>query len=121
MKVPRKGDVKGAMSLDKENGNNLWFEAQQKEAKSLRDLNVFRIVEKDVDLSEYQYAPLIYAFDVKFDGRRRARLVANGKVTIGPPEADIWSGVVNIESVRIALFLSKLNGLKILAADISSA
>eukprot|EP00957_Ditylum_brightwellii_P043920 3331869-Ditylum_brightwellii.AAC.1 len=37
-----------------------------------------------------------------FDGRRRARLVANGKVTIGPPEEDVWSGVI-------------------LAADISSA
>ena len=39
---------------------------------------------------------------------------------IGPPEEEVWSGVVNTQSVRIVLFLAMLNGLKILAADISS-
>eukprot|EP00957_Ditylum_brightwellii_P025654 1939539-Ditylum_brightwellii.AAC.1 len=73
------------------------------------------------DLTGYQYAPLIYAWDVKFDGRKRAHLVANGKVTIGPPEKDVWSGVVNTESVHTAMFLAMLNGMKILVADISSA
>ena len=64
---------------------------------------------------------MIYAWDVKFDGRRQARLVANGKVTIGPPEAEVWSGVVSTDAVRTALFLGMLNSMKILAADISSA
>ena len=121
VEVPRTGDVKGAMKLDRENGDTLWFDAQRKEATSLRELNTFEIPREGFDLSEYQYVPLIYAWDVKFDGRRKARLVANGKVTIGPPESDVWSGVVNIESVRIILFLAKLNGLKVLVADISSA
>ncbi len=52
---------------------------------------------------------------------KKARLDANGKVTIVPPELDIWSGVVNIKSVQIILFLAKLNGCNILVADISSA
>eukprot|EP00957_Ditylum_brightwellii_P198551 15132468-Ditylum_brightwellii.AAC.1 len=68
-----------------------------------------------------QYDSLIYAWDVKFDDRRRARLVANGIVTIGPPEVDVWSGVVNTKSVCTAMFLAMLNSMKILAADISSA
>eukprot|EP00957_Ditylum_brightwellii_P122721 9358763-Ditylum_brightwellii.AAC.1 len=32
----------------------------------------------------------------QFDGRRRAHLAANGKVTIGPQEEDVWSGVLSI-------------------------
>eukprot|EP00957_Ditylum_brightwellii_P181881 13856581-Ditylum_brightwellii.AAC.1 len=60
------------------------------------------------------YVPLIYAGDIKFNGRKRAHLVANVKVTIIPPEKDVFSGVVNTKSVHT-------NGMQILAADISSA
>ena len=121
VKVPCTGDVKGAMELDRENGNQLWLEAQKTEASTLMDMETFKVIPDDFDLRGYQYVPLMYAWDVKFDGRRRARLVANGKVTIGPPEAEVWSGVVSTEAVRIAMFLGMLNGMKILAADISSA
>ena len=68
--VPRTGDVLGTMKLDKENGNNLWFEAQMKEAFTLRDLDTFELIPDGFDLSRYQYVPLMYAWDVKFDGRR---------------------------------------------------
>eukprot|EP00957_Ditylum_brightwellii_P181508 13825966-Ditylum_brightwellii.AAC.1 len=81
----------------------------------------FEMMPENFDLTGYQYILLTYAWNVKFDGRRRARLVANGKFTIGPLEEDVWSGVVNTESVRNAMFLAMLNGMKILAADISSA
>ena len=121
VKIPRTWDVRGAMKLDREKGNNLWFEAQQKEKKILRDLGTFKIVSEMFDLSGYHYAPLIYAWDIKFYGRKKSRLVANGKVTIGPLVSEIWSGVVNIESVRMALFLAKQNDQKFLAADKSSA
>eukprot|EP00957_Ditylum_brightwellii_P097343 7414034-Ditylum_brightwellii.AAC.1 len=121
MQVPRTGDVRGAMKLDQENGNSLWFDAQKKEASMLRDLATFELMPENFDLTGYQYVPPIYAWDVKFDGRRRARLVANGKVTIGPPEEDVWSEVVNTKSVCTAIFLAMLNRMKILAADISSA
>eukprot|EP00957_Ditylum_brightwellii_P106432 8119688-Ditylum_brightwellii.AAC.1 len=79
--VPRTGDVRGDIKLDKKNGNNIWFDAQKKE-------------------------------DVKFNDE---------KVTIGPPEEDIWSGVINTESVPTDMFLAMLNGIKILSADISSS
>ena len=121
IEVPRTGDVGGSVKLDEEKWNTLWFDWQKKEATSLRDLDTFKILKEGFDSTEYQCAPLIYAWDIKFDGRRKSRLVANDKATIGPPESDIWSGVVNIKSVKIILFLAKLNGLKILIADISSA
>eukprot|EP00957_Ditylum_brightwellii_P081220 6178340-Ditylum_brightwellii.AAC.1 len=61
-------------------------------------MDTFELMPENFDLTGYQYVPLIYAWDVMFDGRRRARLVANRKVTIGTPEEDVWSGVVNMES-----------------------
>ena len=121
IKVPRTGDIRGARALDKENGNTLWYDAQCHEANTLRNLDTFTLVPENFDFTGFQFVPLIYAFDVKFDGRRKARLVANGKVTIGPPEAEVWSGVVDTVTVRTAIFLAMLNGMKILAADISSA
>eukprot|EP00957_Ditylum_brightwellii_P099527 7581199-Ditylum_brightwellii.AAC.1 len=72
MQVPRTGDVRGSMKLDKENRNNLWFDAQKKEASTLRDMDTFELMPENFDLTGYQYVPLIYAWDVKFDGRRRA-------------------------------------------------
>eukprot|EP00957_Ditylum_brightwellii_P198017 15086987-Ditylum_brightwellii.AAC.1 len=50
-----------------------------------------------------------------------AHLVANSKVTIRPPEGDVWYGVVNTISVYTAMFLAMLNGMKIFAAYIGSA
>eukprot|EP00957_Ditylum_brightwellii_P150548 11463600-Ditylum_brightwellii.AAC.1 len=67
------------MKLVKENGNNWWFDAQKKEASALRDMATFELMLEKFDLTDYQHVPLIYAWDVKFDGRRRARLVAKGK------------------------------------------
>jgi hypothetical protein len=42
-------------------------------------------------------------FDVKFDGRRKARLVAGGNHT-EPTKEDIYSGVVSIEAVRMGFY-----------------
>eukprot|EP00957_Ditylum_brightwellii_P051185 3880314-Ditylum_brightwellii.AAC.1 len=92
VQAPRTGDVKGAMKLDQENRKNLWFDAQKKEASTLRDMATFELMPENFNLTGYQYVPLIYTWDVKFDGTRRAYLVANGKVTIKPPEEDVWSG-----------------------------
>ena len=99
IKVPRIGDIRGARQLDRENDNTLWFDAQIKEATALRNLGTFEIIPEGYDLSGYQYAPLIYTFDDKFDGCCWACLVANGSVTVGPPESEVWSGVVSSDTV----------------------
>eukprot|EP00957_Ditylum_brightwellii_P117766 8984311-Ditylum_brightwellii.AAC.1 len=84
-------------------------------------MDTFVLVPDGFNLEGYQFVPFIYAFDVKFDGRRKARLVANGSMTIKPPESEIWSGEVSTKTVQLAMFIAMLNSLKILAADISSA
>ena len=61
------------------NGNTLlWAEAIQKELRQLEDFETFEVAKPDFDPGGYTYVPLHMCFDVKFDGRRKARLVAGG-------------------------------------------
>ena len=59
-------------------------------------------------------------FAVKFDGRHKARLVADGHLT---PESieNIYSGVVSLRNLRLVTFLGKLNNLDIWGAHIGNA
>ena len=85
------------------------------------DHDTFRSPEAGEDLSDHQFVPLVYTFDVKFDGRRRARICGNDGVVEKLDTAEVYSSVVSNNSVRTIMFLAKLNGLKICAADIGSA
>jgi hypothetical protein len=58
--------------------------------------------------------------DVKLDGTRKARLVANGNETEEPKES-MFSSVVSRDSVRIFFTLAGLNFLRVLACDIQNA
>ena len=57
---------------------------------------------------------------VNHDGRFKARLVADGHLTKEPVES-IYSGVVSLRSLRMVVFLSQLNDLKIWGADVGIA
>jgi hypothetical protein len=59
-------------------------------------------------------------FDVKFDLRRKARLVAGGNFT-DPPKEDVYSGVVSMDMIRLGFMLAKMNNLQICTADIGNA
>ena len=59
-------------------------------------------------------------FAVKFDGRHKARLVADDHLTPEPAE-NIYSGVVSLRNLRLMIFLGKLNNLDIHRADIGNA
>ena len=52
--------------------------------------------------------------------RRKARMVAGGHTTT-TPSSITYSSVVSRDSVRIALTISALNGLKVLGCDIQNA
>ena len=60
-------------------------------------------------------------FDVKFYGRRKARLVAGGHRAPEVPREEIYSGVVSLETIRTAFVLASLNNLEVCAADVSTA
>ena len=64
VEVPPIANVKRAWELDKLNGDNLWFEAQQHEANALTKMECFEEVPEDYDLTGngYQFVPCIYAY-----------------------------------------------------------
>jgi hypothetical protein len=59
-------------------------------------------------------------FDVKYDLRHKARLLAGGNWTVNDKE-DIYSGVVRMDTVRIGFFLEGLYGFSCCACDIGNA
>ena len=59
-------------------------------------------------------------YDVKHDGRHKARLVAGGHLTDIPLES-VYSGVVSLRGLHLVVFLAELNDLKLWGTDITSA
>ena len=62
----------------------------------------------------------LLVFAVKFDGRHKARLVADGHLTTERIE-NIYSGEVSLRNLRLVIFLGKLNHLDLWGADIGNA
>ena len=71
-------------------------------------------------LAGHTYVPVHLCFDVKFDLCCKACLVAGGNWT-DPPDTDVYSGVVSIDSIRTAFLIAELNDLKVMAADVENA
>jgi hypothetical protein len=119
VEIPR--NAKHALEMDKANGNNLWKESIDKELEMINQFQTFRRLRKGETLTpDYKRVPYFIVFANKFDGRRKARLVANGSQTV-IDSTEVYSGVVGMETVRLGFLLAEMNGLKVCAADISSA
>ena len=118
VRVPK--TVQEALALDKENGDNLWKEAIDQELGQIMDFDTFRVAPDGEYLPGYKRIPYHIVFDVKFDGRRKARLVAGGHRT-DPLKEDVFSGVVSMEAVRLGFILAKMNDLLVCAGDIGNA
>jgi hypothetical protein len=112
--------------LDEEAGNKKWTEANRTELDLLNEFEAFEdrgpfTEEKAKELLKqgYQFIKLMMVYDVKHDGRYRARLVATGNMT--RPGSDAYSLVVSLRTLRLAMLLGELNGLKLMVGDITSA
>jgi hypothetical protein len=89
--------------------------------KQLTDYQIFIVLDSGEDIpTGYQKIPYHMVFDVKYDLRHKARLVAGGNWTLNDKE-DIDSGVVCMDTVRIGFFLGELYGLSCCACDIGNA
>jgi hypothetical protein len=113
--------VRHALQLDATNGNTLWQDAMATELRQINEYKTFRSLAKGERMpTEYTKIPYHIVFDVKFDLRHKARLVAGGNHT-EPPKEDIYSGVVGMETIRLGFLLASMNGLDVCAADIGNA
>ena len=123
-------DYKQALQLDQQNGNSKWYDATKLEMDQINEYKVFQDHGKaqyDPKSRKVSNAPNGYQkirvhliFAVKHDGRHKARLVAGGHLTPDPIES-IYSGVVSIRSLRLVIFIAKLNNLEVWGADIGNA
>ena len=107
-----------------------WYDATKLEMDQINEYKVFQDHGKaqyDPKSKKVSNAPNGYQkirvhliFAVKHDGRHKARLVAGGHLTPDPIES-IYSGVVSIRSLRLVIFLAKMNNLEVWGADIGNA
>ena len=69
----------------------------------------------------YQFVNCHVSFDIKMSKvfRRKARVVSGGHITEEPASLT-YSSIVSRDSVRIALMIADLNGLKVLACEIQN-
>ena len=117
--VPR--THKQAIEIDEMNGNTLWQDAEATEKNQLLEYKTF------IDLGKGTPAPAGYKkirchiiYDVKHDGRRKARIVAGGHLT-DPNTESVYSGVVSLRGIRLVVFLAELNSLELWGADVGNA
>jgi hypothetical protein len=110
-----------AVKLDTRNGNTKWQDSTVLEMDQLDEYDVFTNLGRDGhpgDKYKKIRVHLIYA--VKYDGRHKARLVADGHLTDVPVDS-VYSGVVSLRGLRMLIFLAELNGLETWATDIGNA
>ena len=87
------------MELDARNGNNKWKEAVEYEMGKLHELSAFTDMGPDAKPpAGYQKIRTHMVFDVKHDGRHRARLVADGDPTEVPLDS-VYSGVISLRGL----------------------
>ena len=119
VEVPQ--STRHAIEMDKTDNTAVWKTAMETEISQLHAHDTFTIVKENEQVPiGYKMIPYHCIYDVKFDGRRKCRLVAGGHIT-DPTSEEVFSGVVGMESVRICFVLAKLNELDVCAGDIGNA
>jgi hypothetical protein len=115
-------NVKKALLLDKENGDNLWTDVIANEINSLKALGCFKLdhcCDWNWCTKGYQYAPLRLVFDVKPSGLRKARLVCGGNVI--KTDLNTYASTVKSLSVRLINWIATANKLEVLCGDVGNA
>ena len=118
-----------AMQFDSENKNSKRDDAIKLEMESMLEYKVFKEWDKAIlDIHKkvmnppkgYHRIKVHLVFAVKFDGRHKARLVADGHLS-PEPIGNIYSGVVSLRNLRLVIFLGTLNHLDLWGADIGNS
>ena len=119
IEVPR--NYNDAMRLDRLNNNTMWQDAIKTELDQINEYNTFRVHGKNIPPPDKYKVPVHFIFDVKFDLRRKARLVAGGHLTALIHNDSPYAGIASIRSIRTCMFLSELNEMILWMADVGNA
>ena len=114
--------VEEACRLNRENSDNLWWEAICKEMKNVRPaFEVFKGKQHDIPPG-FQQIHCHMIFDVKIgeNFHWKAQFVAGGHTTETPASLT-YSSVVSRDTIRIALTIAALNDLQVMSCDIQNA
>jgi hypothetical protein len=96
-----------------------WKDACHEELESLQKRNVYELVKLPPGRKAIKNR---WVFDIKSDGRKRARLVAKGFSQVeGLDYDEIFSPVVRFESVRLLFALAALENWHMTALDVKTA
>ena len=114
-------NYKHAVEIDEWNGNTCWQDATRTELESMESYQVFKDHGFKATLPpDYKVIQVHLIYDVKYDGRHKARLVADGNFT-DIPNNSVFSSIVSLRGLQILLFLAELNGLEVWGTDIGNA
>jgi Reverse transcriptase (RNA-dependent DNA polymerase) len=117
--VPRHHEE--AVKIDEKYGNTKWQDAERLEIQQLFEYEAFEDKGLGAPIPEgYTKIPCHFVYDVKHDGRHKARMVAGGHRTSTPTDS-VYSGVVSLAGIRAVTFLAELNDLEIWGTDIGNA
>ena len=84
-------------------------------------MNTFIIQDSKENIrNDFKFIPVHFVINVKYDGRRKARLVVGGYLT-NPDTSEIYSGVASIQHASFIFILVDLNDLEVIAADLENA
>ena len=121
---------KKALEFDKENNNTKWADATRDEMDCIKEQQSFIKGQRPKWDSNHnkilnatpnhQKIRVNLVFTVKYNGRHKARLVADGSLT-PEPAGNIYSGVVSLRQLRLVIFLGELNNRELWGADIGNA
>jgi hypothetical protein len=115
---PREWTFRDIMRLP-ERERKEWWKACLEEIEALKQRDVFELADLPPGRKAIKSR---WVFDIKSDGRKRARLVAKGFQQVeGIDYNEIFSPVVRYESVRIMLAIAALEGWFISAVDVKTA
>ena len=118
VEIPR--NSKHARQLQEKLGHTKWTDAEQKEIGQLNDYTTFIDKGKRTPVPRgYRCIRVRFVYDCKHDLRHKARLVAGGHLT--PTDDSAYSGVVSLKSMRLALLIGEMNGLRPMVGDIGNA
>ena len=116
--TPKEWNFRDIMRLP-ERERKEWIRACIEEIEALKQRKVFELTSLPSGRKTIKNR---WVFDLKSDGRKRARLVAKGFTQVeGIDYTEIFSPVVRFESVRIMLALAALENWFITAIDVKTA